>query len=125
MITKSIPQMRAVSGSTPQETAMLFNQTMAELADLNPTYERDGGVFWIYYTVVKSEPETIVEEHELKGERAHCIDCPYLMRDLNRFGSIDGRKKWATCGKSGERTNIDSTACEEYYRLNSKERRRF
>lgn len=125
MITKSIPQMRAVSGSTPQETAMLFNQAMAELADLNPTYERDGGVFWIYYTVVKSEPETIVEEYELKGERAHCIDCPYLMRDLNRFGSIDGRKKWATCGKSGERTNIDSTACEEYYRLNSKERRRF
>ena len=117
--------MRAVSGSTPQETAMLFNQTMAELADLNPTYERDGGVFWIYYTVVKSEPETIVEEHELNGERAHCIDCPYLMRDLNRFGSIDGRKKWATCGKSGERTNIDSTVCEEYYRLNSKERRRF
>ena len=117
--------MRAVSGSTPQETAMLFNQTMTELADLNPTYERDGGVFWIYYTVVKSEPETIVEEHELKGERAHCIDCPYLMRDLNRFGNIDGRKKWATCGKSGERTNIDSTACEEYYRLNSKERRRF
>lgn len=125
MKTKSIPQMRAIAGNTPQETAMLFNQTMVELADLNPTYERDGGVFWIYYTVVKNEPETVVEEHEMKGERAHCIDCPYLMRDLNRFGNVDGRKKWATCGKTGERTNIDSTVCEEYYALNSKERRRF
>lgn len=125
MITKSIPQARVIAGSTPQETAMLFNQTMVELADLNPTYERDGNVFWIYYTVVRSEPETIVEEHELKGERAHCIDCPYLMRDLNRFGNIDGRKKWGTCGKTGERTNIDSTVCEEYYALNSRERRRF
>lgn len=125
MVTKSIPQTRVIAGSTPQETAMFFNQAMMELADLNPTYERDGNVFWIYYTVVRSEPETIVEEHELKGERAHCIDCPYLMRDLNRFGSIDGRKKWGTCGKTGERAHIDSVVCEEYFALNSRERRRF
>ena len=125
MRTKSIPQTRVISGNTPQETAMLFNEAMAELADLNPKYERDGNVFWIYYTVIKSEAETIVEQHEMMGERAHCIDCPYLMRDLNRFGSIDGRKKWATCGKSGERTHVDSTVCEEYYNINSRERRRF
>lgn len=125
MITKSIPQARAISGSTPQETAMLFNQTMMELADLNPTYERDGNVFWVYYTIVRNEPETVVEEHEIEGEYVHCSDCPYLMRDLNRFGSIDGRKKWATCGRTGERTNIDSRVCEEYYTFNSKERRRF
>ena len=125
MRTKSIPQTRVIAGNTPQETAMLFNEAMAELADLNPKYERDGNVFWIYYTVVKTEAETIVEQHEMAGERAHCIDCPYLMRDLNRFGSIDGRKKWATCGKSGERTHVDSTVCEDYYNINSRERRRF
>ena len=100
---------------------MLFNQAMTELADLNPTYERDGGMFWIYYTVVAHEPETVVEEHQENGEYAHCIDCPYLMRDLNRFGSIDGRRKWATCGKSGERTHVDSTVCEEYYNINQRE----
>ena len=88
MRTKSIPQTRVIAGNTPQETAMLFNEAMTELADLNPKYERDGNVFWIYYTVVKTEAETIVEQHEMMGERAHCIDCPYLMRDLNRFGSI-------------------------------------
>lgn len=125
MKSKAIPQTRVISGNTPQETAMLFNEAMTELADLNPKYERDGNVFWIYYTVVKTEAETIVEQHELTGERAHCIDCPYLMRDLNRFGSIDGRKKWATCGKTGERTHVDSTVCEEYYNINSRERRRF
>lgn len=125
MRTKSIPQTKVIAGSTPQETAMLFNEAMTELADLNPRYERDGSVFWIYYTVVTNEPETIVEEHELKGERAHCIDCPYLMRDLNRFGSIDGRKKWATCGRTGERTHVDSIVCEEYYTLRPKERRKF
>ena len=125
MRSKSIPQTRVIAGNTPQETAMLFNQAMTELADLNPTYERDGGMFWIYYTVVAHEPETVVEEHQENGEYAHCIDCPYLMRDLNRFGNIDGRRKWATCGKSGERTHVDSTVCEEYYNINPKERRRF
>lgn len=125
MITKTIPQMRAITGSTPQETAALFNQAMVELADLNPTYERDGGVFWVYYTVITKEPETTVEEHEMNGEHVCCVDCPYLMRDLNRFGGVDGRKKWATCGKTGERTNIDSTVCEEYYKFDSKRRRRF
>lgn len=63
MRSKSIPQTRVIAGNTPQETAMLFNQAMTELADLNPTYERDGGMFWIYYTVVAHEPETVVEEH--------------------------------------------------------------
>ena len=117
MKTKTIFQTKAVTGNTPQETALLFNQTMQELADLNPTYERDGNTFWIFYTVVVQEAETVKDECELAGEKARCLDCPYVMRDLNRFGSIDPRKKWATCGKTGERTHIESSACEEYYRL--------
>lgn len=125
MRTKSIPQMRAIQGSTPTETAMLFNEAMMELAELNPTYERDGQTIWIYYSITQSEPETLAEYHEEQGERAQCIDCMYCMRDLNRFGSIDGRKKWATCGKTGERTNIHSAACDTYYTLSQRERRRF
>ena len=125
MKSRSIPQTRVIAGATPQETAMLFNQAMEELAGLNPTYERDGGMFWIYYNVVTHEPETVTEEYQERGEYAHCLDCPYLMRDLNRFGSIDGRKKWATCGKTGERTHVDSAVCDEYYSINSRERRRF
>ena len=125
MKRKSTTQIRVISGNTPQETAMLFNETMTELAELNPTYERDGSIFWIYYTVITEEPETLAERHEAEGERARCLDCMYCMRDLNRFGSIDGRKKWATCGKTGERTNVDSVACDTYYTLSQRERRRF
>lgn len=117
MKTKTIFQTKAVTGNSPQETALLFNETMQELADLNPTYERDGNTFWIYYTVTVQEAETIKDKCELEGERATCYDCPYVMRDLNRHGNVDTRKRWATCIMTGERTHIESAACEEYYKL--------
>ena len=41
---KSVMQVRVISGNTPEETAMLFNESMQELSALNPKYERDGGV---------------------------------------------------------------------------------
>lgn len=125
MRTNTFTQIKVIAGNTPQETAMLFNEAMMELADLHPTYERDGSMFWIYYTVEQTACETLREEHEEQGEYAKCIDCPYLMRDLNRLGNIDARKKWGTCGKTGERTNVDSRACETYHGLAAKERRRF
>ena len=118
-------QSRFIDGSDGHEVSAEFNQAMMELAELNPKWERDGNSFWIFYSVEKVEAENIVEEHEMAGESAHCIDCPYLLRDTNRFGNIDGRKKWATCGKTGERTNIESRACEIYHNLADKERRRF
>lgn len=116
MITKSIPQTRAVSGNTPQETALLFNQTMTELADLNPTYERDGNVFWVYYTIVKNEPETVVEEHELKGEYRYCEDCPYCDRVVDIYGNIDPRVKWGKCMKYGMTSvNLNKRVCAAYW----------
>lgn len=45
MRRQSVPQIRAICGNTPQETALLFNEAMQELAPFNPRYERDGGVF--------------------------------------------------------------------------------
>lgn len=113
----SIPQVRAISGSTPQETAMLFNEAIRELALMHPTFKQDGNTIWIYYTVEYTEPECLADEHEAKGEGAQCIDCPYCVRDVNRFGDIDVRKKHATCMKmNGQRVRIDASACDEYYR---------
>ena len=123
MKNTKIFQTRFIDGTDGHDTAAEFNAAMMELAELNPRFERDGKSFWIFYSVERTEPETLREEHEMAGEKAQCIDCPYVMRDLNRFGSIDGRKKWATCGLTGERTNIHSRACEEYHKL--AERRRF
>ena len=115
MIRKSTTQVRAISGNTPEETAALFNETMMELSQLHPTYERDGKMFWIFYNVVVEEPETSEEVFEMNGQGAHCIDCPFCSRDLNRFGEPHGRKKWATCAKTGERVCINSRACVHYY----------
>lgn len=117
MKRKSVMQVRVISGNTPEETAMLFNDAMNELAFLNPKYERDGGIFWIYYTVETREAETLSEAFELKGEGKDCGQCPYCVKDLNRFGEEDKRKKWATCSQSGEKVCIHSPACDIYYRL--------
>ena len=113
----SIPQVRPISGSTPQEAAMAFNTAIMELAPMHPTFKQEGNTFWIYYTVVYREPETLSEEYEMRGEGAKCVNCPYCVRDLNRFGDIDERKKHATCtAREGERIRIDSSACDIYYK---------
>ena len=116
-------QSRFIDGKDGHDSSAEFNALMMELAELNPEFQREGDSFWIFYQVEKVECENLVEEREEAGEKAHCIDCPFVVRDLNRFGNIDARKKWATCGKNGERTHVDSRACEEYYK--QAERRRF
>ena len=117
MIRKSVMQVKVISGNTPEETAAMFNSAMTELAALNPRYEREGGIFWIYYTIEQREPETLAEAFEDKGEGKCCDDCPFCMRDLNRFGNIDQRKKKATCSQTGQQVYIWSSACDEYYKL--------
>lgn len=123
MRTISVPQVRAISGNSPQETALLFNQAMQELAALHPTFERDGNTFWVTYTVVTNVPETLAEAHEMKGETSYCGECPHCLRDRNRFGEIDTRKKWAVCGDTGERIRIDENACDTYYELLAERRK--
>ena len=108
-------RVEAITGDTPQEAAMLFNEAMDRLAGLNPTFEREGSTFWIHYKIVHEEAESISERYELAGKAAHCIECPYVIRDLNRFGNVDTRKKWATCGKTGVRMSIRSRACDTFY----------
>lgn len=108
-------RVEAITGATPQEAAANFNEAMDRLANLNPTYEREGSTFWIHYTIVHDEAETLAEAYELEGKTAHCIECPFVIRDLNRFGNVDARKKWAACGKTGQRTNIECRACDIYY----------
>ena len=112
----TITQVRPVTGNTPQEAAMLFNEAIMELAPLHPSYVREGDTYYITYTIEYREAENICDEYELKGEGAKCVDCPHCVRDLNRFGDIDVRKKHATCtAKEGMRIRIDSSACEIYY----------
>ena len=115
---RGVPQVRFIQGRDPHETAQMFNETMTELAELNPTYEREGDSFWVYYKVDMYSDEEIFER--VTTTSAHCEDCPYIMRDLNRFGNIDARKKWATCGKTGERVHMESKACDIYDSLSER-----
>lgn len=108
-------RVEAITGDSPQEAAALFNEAMDRLAELHPTFEREGCTFWIHYKVIHEEAETLSEAYELAGKEAHCLECPFIIRDVNRFGNIDARKKWATCGKTGQRTNIECRACDIYY----------
>lgn len=112
-----VTQMRVVEGATASETALLFNEAMSELACLDPTWEREGNTVWIYYRVEHMEAESLADEADLAGESIKCGACPFCIRDVNRFGDADLRKKWATCSKTGERCRIDATACEIYYRI--------
>lgn len=123
MKTATVVQSRFIDGSDARQASIEFNQAMMELAYLNPTFERNGNDFWIFYKVEKSEAESITEEHEEAGEKAHCEDCPFFARDLNRYGNIDARKKWGTCSKQGTREHAESSACDIYHSL--RERRRF
>lgn len=110
-----VPQTMFIKGNDSWETARLFNEAMVELAELNPTYEREGDSYWVFYkTEICREAE---EPFVAPTSDAHCEDCPYSMRDLNRYGNIDARKKWATCGKTGERIHVESRACEIYEML--------
>lgn len=111
-----IPKETAMRHITiPQEAALLFNETMMELAPMRPTFVREGNTYYIQYSIEYNEAETVTEEHELKGEYHNCAECPFCVRDLNRFGDIDLRKKWATCSASGERVRTDGTVCDTYY----------
>ena len=116
MKSKKIVQTRFIDGSDGHDTAAEFNQVMMDLADLNPSFERDGKSFWIFYSVEINEPEDLIEAHEMNGERHKCHECPHCVRDLNRFGDIDARKVWATCAKTGKRTRINLNACDIYYK---------
>lgn len=111
----TIPQVKPITGNTPQEAAMLFNQAIMELAPMNPQWTREGDTYYITYLVEYNEAENLVEEHELKGERHTCGECPHCVRDMNRFGEADMRKKWATCCCTGQRIRIDENVCDEYY----------
>lgn len=110
-----ITQVKAIHGNTPEETAALFNEAMAELSSQNPTFERDGNLFWIFYTQNEHVPESLAEAYELRGEGKKCNACPYCMREQKADGTADLRKKWAICASDGHRINLESGACDTYY----------
>ena len=118
----TIPQVECVEGRTRQEAVLKFNKRMNELAYVNPSWEREGDVFWITYNKLIEEPEGVVEEHELQGECPHCKDCPLCDRVVDIYGNIDARVKWGKCTRYGMvSVNLNKKVCAAYWE--SEERR--
>lgn len=105
-------------GKTLAESVEIFNKEMKRLANFNPTYERHGDNFLIYYTCIEKEPESLAEEMELKGCDHRCIECNYCERPTNRSGEYDGRIKKVMCKKKGHKVFIDSRVCDTFYKEN-------
>ena len=105
MRSVTIPQVECVEGRTRQEAVLKFNKRMIELAYVNPSWVREGDVFWITYNKLIEEPENIVEEHELNGECLHCKDCPFCDRVLDIYGNIDARVS----------VNLNKKVCNAYW----------
>lgn len=102
-------------GATLAESVSIFNAEMHKLRAFKPTFERCGDSFLIYYTMEERVPETVVDAKELQGLFHRCEHCANCIRDRDRFGGIDKRKKHATCGKDGERVRLDSAVCDDFY----------
>lgn len=91
-----------------------FNAAMDEICSkgIMPevTFPERGGKHCAYiaYTETIQIAETIVEEHELRGEFDQCRDCPLYRPPM------DGRKKWERCGY-GIATSANSKVCEKFY----------
>jgi hypothetical protein len=106
-----IPQVECIEGKTRQEVVLKFNKRIAELAYANPSWEREGDVFWITYKKLAEEPESVVEEETL-----HCIDCPYCERITDIYGNKDARVKWGKCMKYGTASvNLNRKVCKAYW----------
>ena len=110
-------------GDTFQGAVDRFNEEMKRLAQLNPTYERAGDKFLIYVDLYEEIPETIAEAKHLEGCRHTCKDCEYCERELNRFGTVDKRRKKAMCAATGSATWIDSEVCDTFYLEHMDERK--
>lgn len=117
MQRRSIKQMEAVTGNTPQELANNYNEAMKRLSGCHPTDEWHENAVYIYYYCDETVAECLADEHELIGDAHKCGECPYCTKKLNRHGEVDVRFKWATCGKTGEPTKIEAPACDTYYSM--------
>lgn len=103
-------------GNTFQDAVNKFNTEMKRHAHLRPTFERAGETFLIYVTVVELAPETLVEAKHLDGCRHYCEDCASCVREKNRHGVIDARKKYGFCAEQDmKKIRIDQIVCDEFY----------
>lgn len=112
----SYEQAVAVVGSDPAQTAKKLSETLVELRECHPRYDRvDGCTFFVYYTIDEEIPENNADRMKLRGLRLSCGDCPHCIREMTRFGEPDMRKKTGFCDLKERKIFFTSEACERRY----------
>lgn len=108
---EKIKQMICISESNAADFQDATNEALQKLGD--PEIVMDTNIpftCYIFYSIYKSVPETVLELLELlDGESHDCTECPYFVE------STDRRKVHGVCSLKSIRVRKDSPACEHYY----------
>ena len=110
MSSITVPQVEFVGGSTPQETAALFNTRIVELRFNKPTFERVDSGFWITYTKEIETSRDKEKEVEHSDVYPRCSNCLY-------FEKAGERVKWGVCRRYGDASvNANKKACATFWK---------
>lgn len=106
---------RVVAEDDPKKYEEEFNRMSEELAKKNPEIKDvpSNNRFCTFFTYEEEEriPETAKEKCEEDGIVFHCKDCPHL-----ELGNDKRRKHWPCMFTEYGQANIESTACDLFYR---------
>lgn len=113
---KCLPQIKVVEASNGNKFQELYNEASEELADcdleIEIQHKDKGHCAYFMYTMHISEQMTVKEALEAVGIHHTCSECPKL-----EIGSDARKKRWPCSISDNGSSSIDSTMCEEAYRL--------
>lgn len=113
MKTLRFQQIAVVNAPTAEEFEVLFNDTMENLSDCDPTFEFNhsmGFCAYITYTKRESFKDCMADYFHEKGIYYKCWQCPYCHL------SSDKRVKKLTCDRSPSGiTHKNSECCDIFY----------
>lgn len=113
---KWLPQIKVVEASNGNVFQRLYNEASEELSDcdleIEIQHKEKGHCAYFMYTMHKPEQMTVKEALEAVGIHHTCSECPYL-----QIGSDARKKKWPCELSPYGSSSIDSSMCEEAYKL--------
>lgn len=116
-MNKSLEMYAIVRETAAAQFEEKLRERLFELQDQNPSVEFDSvGNDMVARIKHKETLETEPPKPSEVGAKFVCADCPHFVRERNKDGSIDNRKKWGGCPFAYmERTTLDSAACDVLY----------
>lgn len=116
-MNKSIEKFAIVRETAAARFEEMLNAKLFELNESSPIVEFDSvGSDMVARIRYRERIEVVEPEISEIGIKFKCADCPHFVRETNKDGSVDARKKWGDCPFAFmERTTLDSDACDILY----------